>query len=225
MIMNPISTIFYIWNRISYGLGLGLREEYENYKSVPDKFAHICSKSQKYSSCLPKKIEDEKGWIHEYFRNCPESEVEILHIRDIDSCGNYIFGGLLSRVYPNIKILIFDRYRGYSENIYDGHLLKNLEILILHGGQGVDWYWEFSRALPPVKWLFMEEDYDRQEAIIETSLDGIIFYHQDDDEYDRICLYPPPPRWVLETVPNFYLIYSRNKGWERRKELILYWLI
>jgi hypothetical protein len=193
------------WKSISAPMNLGFYPDFLNYKEVPVNFAHIACKSQAYTPYSNTIAQDEKGWISEYFRNCSKDTVEVVFISDEHSCGNFIIGHLLSKVYPNMKTLIFDRYRGFVEGISDGALLQNLEFLILHGSQGIDTFYEFSKALPSVKYIFMEEDYEDQndEGLFQSELDksalqGVVFQSSSFlREEKRISTFPPPQGWVI----------------------------
>jgi hypothetical protein len=200
-----MEAVINFWKSIAAPMNLGFYIDFLKYREVPVNFAHIACKPNTHSPYSNLVVQDEKGWISEYFRNCPKDTVEVVFIRDEHSCGNFIIGHLLSKLYPNMKTLIFDRYRGFVEGISDGVLLQNLESLILHGSQGIDTFYEFSKALPSVKYIFMEEDYEYQnhEGLFQIQLDksalqGVVFQSSSfAREQKGISTFPPLQGWVL----------------------------
>lgn len=236
--------ILKIWKEVSFDSRLGLKPDFLKGKpdSVPFRFAHVVCKDHTHTAWESKDIknygEDENGWFYEYSRNVPRERVEVLHISDDTSCGNWILGSLLSLHYPNVKTILFDRYRGWSYRIKDGHLFQNLENLILYGSQGRDYFYEYKWRLPSVKWILMEEDYEWQNeekkfhSELRDNLDGLVFYHsRDDTEYEEPTtrFFEKPKGWISYELDAKYLIpeerysyivYERDKPLERREPLL-----
>lgn len=95
------------------------------------------------------------GYIGEYSRTCDRAEVQSVTIKCDSSCGNYIIGYLLENVYPKLKTIYFDRYRGYSSNIKECENLC-VDNLICLGSQGGDNGFTFATNIPNLKWLMFD---------------------------------------------------------------------
>ena len=141
-------------------------EEY-NYCEYKDKIykypnsALIQMKTHNYKTDDNTKyiINNENGYIHEYYS---DENVDIINIYDQGSCGNFIIGNLIIQVYPNVKTILFDCYRGYPNNIIDCNNL-NIDNFIAYNCQCIDNPFEYIKKLPMLKSaLFTEPDYYNQ---------------------------------------------------------------
>lgn len=91
--------------------------------------------------------ENEDGICVEYQRTGPKEEVDCVFISDKDSCGNYVVGTLLQSLYPAVKTVILDRYRGFDDQILKSQDLA-IENFIGVSTQGEDNPFTYIRALP-----------------------------------------------------------------------------
>ena len=173
------------------------------------------------------------GYIEEYNNDGLKKKIKTLRIEDEQTAGNYIIGTLISNLYPDVKTISLNRYRGWSSNIVRGDALHN-EYFIADDYQGYDNPFIFVEKLPNTKWFLFngeyiynktyyvdgnienpisfKEEFDRV-AKIQSNFVGIMFF------IDRLNgPYEPPTGWTRRTIdfPNqnitecYWVVYERK---------------
>jgi hypothetical protein len=144
--------------------------DYNNNKETL-KYADIELKTKNY--CYDENDENiiynDYGYIKEYKLNAKRKEIEIINIADDNTCGNFIIGDLIKQVYPNVKTVLIDRYRGYNSNVIRCNDL-DIDNFIAYSSQGADDPFEYIRRIPLVKnALFECDDLYRNQYYIDNN--------------------------------------------------------
>jgi hypothetical protein len=209
--------------------------------SSMDHSAHILMKDISYSEWLENEYEEdyyenEDGICVEYQRTGPKEEVDCVFISDEDSCGNYVIGTLLQSLYPAVKTVILDRYRGFDDQILKSQDLA-IENFIGVSTQGADNPFTYIRSLPKLKHALFEStdcyqenyvvknEYRKRRAFVDDftdclqvakDLQQVMFFVCSENPHE-VKAYPAPPGWTYRLLkfdgPQYYywIVYEKVK--------------
>jgi hypothetical protein len=205
LLVMPTTEIIALYN--------GIFNAHDEWKMIDD-LAHICMKPDDYD-CYNRNddsfVSSDLGWMLEYKKNCEVSEVKNVLIECDAYCGNYIMGSILQERYPNVQTIIMDRYRGHSDNIYEGDKIQATNF-IAYGAQGTDNPFEFCRRLSNVEYFLFSDKTYIYSHIIDTvqfgteildcpNLKGLIFL-QEMEQWEKIepVAITPPSGWNVKII-------------------------